>query len=219
MIWWCGECLMCECFMQSPRKASDLFSEPWKWKLKTSLVLSFHQQRQKLTQRSLPVYRRILRMALSHHRAGPPWPLYKLPASFLTVNLNCEMQFMSNSNISQGIVYVLIINRLWENVCKYLVGALSGDTIGTLVTKSGAQAYRSRGERDHFRGYYGALLEGKYRCGTTRRASGPEWGKWGQATVLEEVSQGAEIPHEIHYPSLTGARDLHTIVTCIKDIA
>lgn len=51
---------------------------------------------------------------------------------------------------------------------RYLVGAFSVDTGETLVTKKGAHAYRP-GEKDHFRGYDGAGLEGRYRCGSTEK--------------------------------------------------
>lgn len=47
---------------------------------------------------------RILWVALPHHRADPPLPLYKLPDSFLTVTLTVKFAFSHfHSNSDQGI--------------------------------------------------------------------------------------------------------------------
>lgn len=76
---------------------------------------------------------------------------------------------------------------------------------------------QTRGRKDHFRGYDGAELEGKYRCGSTRRAPGLDWGRCaGQGAVLEEPSQKGELAHDIHFWSLTGTGYLMIIMTCIK---
>lgn len=62
------------------------------------------------------------------------------------------------------------------------------------------------------------MLEGKCRCGATRRAPGLEWGKWGRAwsCVGGGFTEG-EISCEIHDWSLTGTRCL-IVIACIKTI-
>lgn len=170
---------ICDGFMLSPRKASDLFSKSWKSSLKMFLIFSFHERRQSAdigASPSLPTEPWEWLFLIPRY---PCLPLYKLPASSLTVTLIVKWSLHSVIPIATLVrdrhLYSLITNCLWERVWQIFNWCFVLEM--HWGQRNGAWAYRPEGERENFRSDYGSVLESKCRSGATRRVPGLEGGR------------------------------------------